>query len=1003
MKRCFVLLLLLLAQSAMAQTYPAGTRLRLTATPNAGATFSGWSGGASGSVNPIEIVLAANVTVVATFAVSLPPPTPPQDPALTVQVVGPGTVAVVVVSPIPICGNGAIETGEQCDDGNMVAGDGCSVTCQAEVPPIGADDWAQIPGTKLRPVLQPGLVAPGIGITWPQAIFLAESGAAMGVDGALYSLVGGGHADGGPNNVYRLPLVPTVGTWERLTDTSPTSEILAKTMVSSYSDGQPVARHTYNGVMGIPDGRVLLYSGSRWWSGASDNALFAFDPIARTWTRLADSPSLCCSVISTSSGWDAVRGEWILRRATRVFAYKPSTNVWRTIATNEGDEESAERPGVVVGDAFWMFGQGNQPPGEIWRYQLPGPSVRAIVPYTGETALLSGRTREIGVVWEPALNKVVAWRGGSDLYLIDVSVDPVTITRHPMAGGIPPAAYTQGTFGRFARIAPGKYVYAHDIDQDVWLATLDVAPPPLPPPPEPLPPDDTSARLICPTGETTAIPNDPYRDGCWSKPFDEAPFFTAAPYSCSTLKPGVVYLGSYSWADGGGISTRKCVDVYTSADFRTIQNFGPREQMIALIHNDLFVATADFLWLPNRGELFILGLPRADKPPALTSDIGTLVNWQETSGNFAIGNLMLTKGISAGSAFLPHKQTVTMIGVTFHGDSRVLFTSYEGGADPPTPINDEVYIKNSMAYGAINSHNLYLDRNRLQYAEGLVTYGNRGDSNHGIKMEAQQIFVYGSWFSNAGILGNMADDDSGNAGFDSVSCHEGVVRGNHFMNAAIEGGSNPTPYQTQLRFSLVSCDMPQGWVSNTYPARPYKGPVDYRGVHYETSPYWDPAWWTTSDSLATYIVGNTVTTRNNGVYRPASPFFPWRGFMSQGSFPATAASSSDLSQIPTPDMPPLQWREQTLNVLANNCLDGDILPDQHLFLNYRVPGLSCANASWRASWPECQAGAVYLNETNRFVTVGANQCGQVEPLPQNVLEGIARLEQIPDPPWRHWI
>ena len=31
-----------------------------------------------------------------------------------------------------VCGNGTIEAGEQCDDGNVVSGDGCSATCQTE-------------------------------------------------------------------------------------------------------------------------------------------------------------------------------------------------------------------------------------------------------------------------------------------------------------------------------------------------------------------------------------------------------------------------------------------------------------------------------------------------------------------------------------------------------------------------------------------------------------------------------------------------------------------------------------------------------------------------------------------------------------------------------------------------------------------------------------------------------------------------------------------------------
>jgi cysteine-rich repeat protein len=35
----------------------------------------------------------------------------------------------------PVCGNGARETGEQCDDGNTAPGDGCSATCALEPAP----------------------------------------------------------------------------------------------------------------------------------------------------------------------------------------------------------------------------------------------------------------------------------------------------------------------------------------------------------------------------------------------------------------------------------------------------------------------------------------------------------------------------------------------------------------------------------------------------------------------------------------------------------------------------------------------------------------------------------------------------------------------------------------------------------------------------------------------------------------------------------------------------
>jgi len=38
-----------------------------------------------------------------------------------------------------VCGNGILQVGEQCDDGNTVAGDGCSPTCRYEPFPCGAD------------------------------------------------------------------------------------------------------------------------------------------------------------------------------------------------------------------------------------------------------------------------------------------------------------------------------------------------------------------------------------------------------------------------------------------------------------------------------------------------------------------------------------------------------------------------------------------------------------------------------------------------------------------------------------------------------------------------------------------------------------------------------------------------------------------------------------------------------------------------------------------------
>ncbi len=66
--------------------YSAGESVTLTATPAAGNLFTSWSGGASGSVNPLTVVVNSNLNIVANFA-------PAPQRTLTVTVNGPGSVA----------------------------------------------------------------------------------------------------------------------------------------------------------------------------------------------------------------------------------------------------------------------------------------------------------------------------------------------------------------------------------------------------------------------------------------------------------------------------------------------------------------------------------------------------------------------------------------------------------------------------------------------------------------------------------------------------------------------------------------------------------------------------------------------------------------------------------------------------------------------------------------------------------------------------------------------
>ncbi|HEU0032639.1 MAG TPA: DUF4215 domain-containing protein [Kofleriaceae bacterium] len=42
-------------------------------------------------------------------------------------------------APPPVCGDGHVDEGEECDDGNTTSGDGCSATCEIETPPCCGD------------------------------------------------------------------------------------------------------------------------------------------------------------------------------------------------------------------------------------------------------------------------------------------------------------------------------------------------------------------------------------------------------------------------------------------------------------------------------------------------------------------------------------------------------------------------------------------------------------------------------------------------------------------------------------------------------------------------------------------------------------------------------------------------------------------------------------------------------------------------------------------------
>jgi cysteine-rich repeat protein len=126
--------------------------------------------------------------------------------------------------PPSTCGNNVLEGLEQCDDGNLTGGDGCSAVCTFEPDSVAAlalfVDEVPTPLLASNGVLEPGETVPvrptwknnglsAITLTGSSALFTGPAGATYGiVDGsaAYGTLAAGASANcyGGVNNCYTL-------------------------------------------------------------------------------------------------------------------------------------------------------------------------------------------------------------------------------------------------------------------------------------------------------------------------------------------------------------------------------------------------------------------------------------------------------------------------------------------------------------------------------------------------------------------------------------------------------------------------------------------------------------------------------------------------------------------------------------------------------------------------------------------------------------------------------
>jgi hypothetical protein len=312
--------------------------------------------------------------------------------------------------------------------------------------PLGPG-WIELQNTRFRDICpdDPAL-SPASGNTCG-AVTAAWGGGIADTDEDLLLIWGGGHNDYWGNEVYALDV--RAGDVFLLTEPSPPTSNPDSCSVTTLADGAPNSRHTYDNLAFIPGRRAMFAFGGavacRPGGGAEDTWLL--DIASADWS--AKDPTAGTApdgYFVASTDYDPVTGLVVMHDTSDLYTYDAETNTYTHRAEGSQDYHLVGRVDPDKRE-FVMLGGG-----EAWAYDLETWQRRALslpcdaivdAPYPGLT-------------WDSVAHELVAWAGGSSLYVIDVDAGTCEEEAHE---GDPGPALENGTNGRF-RFFPALDVFA---------------------------------------------------------------------------------------------------------------------------------------------------------------------------------------------------------------------------------------------------------------------------------------------------------------------------------------------------------------------------------------------------------------------------------------------------------------------------------------------------------------------------------------------------------------
>jgi hypothetical protein len=393
-------------------------------------------------------------------------------------------------------GSSAASTGRDSNDatdgadtGSSTAAEG-STAVDAETMDTGApettddtgvpiaDGWTEIAGTMLADVCP---TDPAVqGNTGCKAVIAAWNGGIADTMRDRLIFLGGGHGDYYGNEVYALDL--NALSLERLNEPSPLDNL--DECPSTYVDGTPAARHTYDALAYIEHAdRMFMHDGALPPCGGAVADTWTLDLATLEWTDMQPSggPEPRPGKVAD---YDPDSGAVYLHDTYAFWRYDYDTNTFTELAASFIDYHMTGRIDPVRREFVILGCRGCDPSGGAKRISIAEGSDYQLEDITaslqGCDALIE--TSSPGLAFDTVGERLVGWAGGNDVYALDL--ETLVCTRYESEGGPPPppelefagpyGAQGNGTFGRW-RYFPDEGVFAvvNDWQQNAFVFRFD--------------------------------------------------------------------------------------------------------------------------------------------------------------------------------------------------------------------------------------------------------------------------------------------------------------------------------------------------------------------------------------------------------------------------------------------------------------------------------------------------------------------------------------------------